>query len=219
MGFYQMTLTIAEIERISKEIRDYFRAESVNLSIQRIKMNFYEEVEEALDSLNQMANDSMTTEKIDTFRRIMDKKEIMEKNLKNFLLKRYEKLMRDSLFEISSKTYEPLAPPEKKFIMEMHNQMDALFRGILTPGNKDEQKPVVVEEDSKQPDEPIEKTERSVKSSENKMIVLSVTADYIPVATSFSDFYLHRADIVYLPEDIANILKEKKYAREIKELN
>ncbi len=223
MGLYQMTLTIAEIERISKEIRDYYRAESVNLSIQKIKMSFYDEIEEALESLNEMANESIAKDRIETYRKVMDKKEIMEKNLKNFLLKRYEKLMRESLYDISSKTYEPLAQPEKKFIMEMHNQMDALFRNILSPMSKGEEKQLKNEESTIVQDKAAKKEEIEEKQEtqpiKSEMMVLSVMADYLPVATYIGDFYLHHADIVYLPKEIGQILLERKYAREIKNLS
>lgn len=220
MALYHMTLTIAEIERISKEIRDCYRAESVNLSIQKIKMSFYDEVEEALESLNEMANHSK--DRIDTYRKVMDKKEIMEKNLKNFLLKRYEKLLRESLFDISSKTYEPLAPDEKKFIMEMHNQMDALFRSILYPTAKDEElqseeNEEIIIGDVKPPQEITEVKAEPVQVKSD-MMALSVIADYLPVATYIGDFYLHHADIVYLPKEIGKILLERKYVREIKYL-
>ena len=209
----QMTLTVAEIERISKEIREYYRVESVNQSIQKIRSNFYEEVKEALETLNEMAKESVSQSKIENYRKIMDKKEMMEKSLHNFLLKRYDKLMRDSLFEISSKTYEPLAPSEKRFIMEMHNHMAAIFDNIEKPQEHAEVTPV------KKPEEKIEEKKEPEKVKEEiEMIPLTFLADYLPVATSIGDFYLHKSDIVYLPAEIADLLLTRKYVRKIQEM-
>jgi hypothetical protein len=45
------------------------------------------------------------------------------------------------------------------------------------------------------------------------MRLVSVTAEYLPVATSIGDFYLHKNDILYLPQKAAELITEKKYAR------
>jgi len=131
-----MVLTIAEIDRISREIRDYYRQESASVQIQKIRGNFYESVKEALESLEEMARTNISPEKIDAYRRIMDKKDIMEKNLRNFLLKRYEKILRDSLFEIGSTVLEKLTQQEKHFIMEKHNEMQDYIESIVNPGKQ-----------------------------------------------------------------------------------
>jgi DNA replication initiation complex subunit (GINS family) len=216
-----MVLTIAEIERISKEIRENYRVESVNQSIQKIKSNFYNEVKEALESLNEMAKVSLAEAKIESYRKIMDKKESMERNLKNFLLKRFEKLMRDSLFEIGSKTYEPLTPEEKVFIMDTHNRMTKYLDNLSKPSQETDS---ATSEKAEVENEPEEKKEVATenktvknKSSEEfeNLAPVVVLSEYLPVATSIGDFYLHKNDIAYLPIQIVDILSSRKYARKI----
>ena len=87
-----MTLTASEIDKIAREIRDYFRQESATVQIQKIKPNFYERAKEAIESLDEMARSNISPERIDMYRKVMDKRDIIEKNLRNFLLKRYEKI-------------------------------------------------------------------------------------------------------------------------------
>ena len=211
-----MGLSIVEIERITKEIREYYRIESSSQSIQKIKSNFYNEVKEAIITLNEMAAKSVSESKIENYRKIMDKKEKLENNLKNFLLKRYEKLLRDSLFDISSKTYEPLAPEEKKFIMENHNTMMAFLEKILKP---EEEKAMDEEEIPQESIEgaALEKEEASAKAKEEieQLSSVAVYADFLPVATAIGDFYLHKGDIVYLPDQISEILVSRKYAKKV----
>ncbi len=221
-----MALSIADIERISKEIREYYRIESVNQSIQKIKPNFYNEVKEAIATLSEMATKSVSDSKIESYRKIMDKKEIMEKNLRNFLLKRYEKLLRDSLFDISSKTYEPLAPEEKVFIMENHNRMMNYLDRILKPedespdGEGSSEEGIVETEPPEREEKTIQKSkdessESLPKRNMEDLVPVSVIADYLPLSTSFGDFYLHKADIVYLPSDTTEILVSRKYAKRL----
>ncbi|MCI2412979.1 hypothetical protein [Cuniculiplasma divulgatum] len=213
-----MGLSIVEIERITKEIREYYRIESSSQSIQRIKPSFYTEVREALTTLNEMAAKSVSESRIENYRKIMDKKEKLENNLRNFLLKRYEKLLRDSLFDISSKTYEPLAPEEKTFIMENHNKMMAYLERIIKPeeepGKEEENEESISTPETGDGERKIENGQK-IRTEAEKMSTVSVTADFLPVATSVGDFYLHKGDIVFLPDTVTEILVSRKYARKI----
>ncbi len=207
-----MVLSIAEIDRISREIRDYYRQESASVQIQKIRGNFYESVKEALESLEEMARTNVSPEKIDAYRRIMDKKDIMEKNLRNFLLKRYEKILRDSLFEIGSTVLEKLTQQEKRFIMEKHNEMQDYIESIVNPG-----KQTKVEAESQAVVEKVQ-TEHHKESNdinenrvEGKLVPVAITVDYLPVATSFGDFYFHKNDIAYIPEESAQLVLARKF--------
>ncbi|MCL4346248.1 MAG: hypothetical protein M1496_07840 [Candidatus Thermoplasmatota archaeon] len=219
-----MTLTVAEIDRISREIRDYYRQESASVQIQKIKGNFYEQVKEAMESLDQMAGANISPEKIDLYRKIMDKKDMMEKNLRNFLLKRYEKILRDSLFEIGSTVLEKLTPEEKLFIMNMHNQMQDYFGKIIKPAKEEdleEALETVVQQENKKTVTSEEKgsegdseKEKAVQDMVEPMVPVTITVEYLPVATSMGDFYLHKNDIVYLPEKAAEIITSRSYGRQ-----
>ncbi|MGP6239058.1 hypothetical protein ACNF40_01410 [Cuniculiplasma sp. SKW4] len=215
-----MTLTVAEIDRISREIRDYYRQESATVQIQKIRGNFYEQVKDAMESLEEMARSNISPDTIDLYRKIMDKKDMIEKNLRNFLLKRYEKILRDSLFEIGSTVLEKLTPEEKIFIMNMHNQMQDVLEGIIKPSRVKEasmegivsgkyEEPSVAHEETKE-----EKGE-DIRAMSEPMVPVSVTVDFLPIATSAGDFYLHRNDIVYLPEKAAEIITSRSYGRRV----
>ncbi len=216
-----MTLTVAEIDKISREIRDYYRQESATVQIQKIRGNFYEQVKEAMESLEEMAKDNISPDTIDLYRKIMDKKDMMEKNLRNFLLKRYEKILRDSLFEIGSTVLEKLTPEEKIFIMNMHNQMQDILEKIIKPSRVQEPaaslETVVqgeYENESTEKDQIRDEQARVGQSISEPMIPVVITADYLPVATSAGDFYLHRNDIVYLPEKAAEIITSRSFGRQ-----
>ena len=216
-----MTLTVAEIDKISREIRDYYRQESATVQIQKIRGNFYEQVKEAMESLEEMAKDNISPDTIDLYRKIMDKKDMMEKNLRNFLLKRYEKILRDSLFEIGSTVLEKLTPEEKIFIMNMHNQMQDILEKIIKPSRVQEPaaslETVVqgeYENEATEKDQIRDEQARVGQSISEPMIPVVITADYLPVATSAGDFYLHRNDIVYLPEKAAEIITSRSFGRQ-----
>lgn len=213
-----MTLTVAEIDKISREIRDYYRQESATVQIQKIRGNFYEQVKDAMESLEEMARSNISPDTIDLYRKIMDKKDMMEKNLRNFLLKRYEKILRDSLFEIGSTVLEKLTPEEKIFIMNMHNQMQDVLEGIIRPSRAKETSMEAIvsgelEEPSNVHEEKHEETGEDKIAISETMVPVSVTVDYLPIATSAGDFYLHRNDIVYLPEKAAEIITSRSYGR------
>jgi hypothetical protein len=210
-----MTLTASEIDKIAREIRDYFRQESATVQIQKIKPNFYERAREAIESLDEMARNNISPERIDMYRKVMDKRDIIEKNIRNFLLKRYEKILRDSLFEIGSSIMDRLTSQEKIFIMDMHNRMALYIDGLIQVKN-------IAQKEEIEPVEEIttvgpyhEKTEegKHMPEATDPMNLVSVTAEYLPVATSIGDFYLHKNDILYLPVKAAELIIEKKYAR------
>ena len=210
-----MTLTASEIDKIAREIRDYFRQESATVQIQKIKPNFYERAREAIESLDEMARNNISPERIDMYRKVMDKRDIIEKNIRNFLLKRYEKILRDSLFEIGSSIMDRLTSQEKIFIMDMHNRMALYIDGLIQVKNiapKEEIEPV---EEITTVGPGHEKTEagKEMPETTDPMKLVSVTAEYLPVATSIGDFYLHKNDILYLPVKAAELIIEKKYAR------
>ncbi len=69
-----MTLTASEIDRIAREIRDYYRQESATVQIQKIKPNFYERAREAVESLDQLARENISPETIDVYRRSWTKR-------------------------------------------------------------------------------------------------------------------------------------------------
>ena len=211
-----MTLTASEIDRIAREIRDYYRQESATVQIQKIKPNFYERAREAVESLDQLARENISPETIDVYRKVMDKKDLIEKNLRNFFLKRYEKIMRDSLFELGSKTMDRIATQERTFILEMHNTMSIYIEGLIhSTGGTDKEKMALPERIVEE--EHVESTPSPRKESRTEepdaMRLVSVTAEYLPVATSIGDFYLHKNDILYLPQKAAELITEKKYAR------
>ncbi len=210
-----MTLTASEIDKVAREIRDYYRQESATVQIQKIKLNFYERAREAIESLDEMARSNISPERIDMYRKVMDKRDIIEKNLRNFLLKRYEKILRDSLFEIGSSIMDRLTSQEKVFIMDMHNRMSLYIDGLIQVKNipqKEEIEPVgeivnlVPEHEKTEPG-------KEMAVDTDPMRLVSVTAEYLPVATSIGDFYLHKNDILYIPVKAAELITEKKYAR------
>ena len=210
-----MTLTASEIDKIAREIRDYFRQESATVQIQKIKPNFYERAKEAIESLDEMARSNISPERIDMYRKVMDKRDIIEKNLRNFLLKRYEKILRDSLFEIGSSIMDRLTSQEKIFIMDMHNRMSLYIEGLILVKNiapKEEIEPVE-EISTVHPDHEKAEAGKHIPESTDPMKLVSVNAEYLPVATSIGDFYLHKNDILYLPVKAAELIIEKKYAR------
>jgi DNA replication initiation complex subunit (GINS family) len=206
-----MPLNASDIDRLFKKIRDYSRIESKGVTLNRINQDFYSEVREALLFLKEMAEESLSKGDIDQYIAIREREGNIKKSLSLFFQKRYEKILRESLYDIEGKTLDILTPQEREFIMKMHNEMMVIRDSLVDPGKIQERESP--EESHKEPeikqeiDEPQSVPERSEDLSQ-----LRITIDYMPIALKDGNYYLRKNDIIYLPKNIAEILLKRESA-------
>jgi DNA replication initiation complex subunit (GINS family) len=210
-----MPVTPSDMDRLFKKIRDYSRIESSRVPLNRINQDFYSEVREALLAMKEMAEESLSKGDIDQYIGIREREGNIKKSLSLFFQKRYEKILRESLYDIEGKTLDILTPQEREFIMKMHNEMMAIRSSLIDPGKiqekqptrEDQNEPTIKEETNEPPNEP---------KALNEFSSLRITADYMPIALKDGNYYLRKNDIIYLPKNIAEILLKRESAVSIK---
>ncbi|MHB8372433.1 MAG: hypothetical protein ACYDAO_05330 [Thermoplasmataceae archaeon] len=206
-----MPITPTDIDRLFKKIRDYSRVESSRVSLNRINQDFYNEVRETLLAMKEMAEESLSNGDIDQYIGIREREGNIRKSLALFFQKRYEKILRESLYDIEGKTLDILTSEEREFIMKMHNEMMGIRDSLLDPWKKQERessRESIKEPEIKQePEEPPNIQERN-----KDYTCLRITVDYMPIALKNGNYYLRKNDIIHLPKNIAEILLKRESA-------
>lgn len=207
-----MSISKAEIERLSKDIRTYFRQEMKSIMIQPIRPTFYSEVKKLLLDIDELSREYVNNNDLENLRQLMNKKDVIIKNLRNFLTKRYEKIMRDSLLELDSKLMSNLTDEEKYFITEMHQKIERHFDGVLRPGQEapPDEKLTIQEETTDFEGE--ETQEQDVKED---YVLVMIKANDLSFSDRERDYYLYKNDFVFLPRASANIIIEKNHGKKI----
>ncbi|MHB1492287.1 MAG: hypothetical protein ACYCR7_01135 [Thermoplasmataceae archaeon] len=210
-----MPVTPSDMDRLFKKIRDYSRIESSRVPLNRINQDFYSEVREALLAMKEMAEESLSKGDIDQYIGIREREGNIKKSLSLFFQKRYEKILRESLYDIEGKTLDILTPQEREFIMKMHNEMMVIRSSLIDPGKIQEKPPIM--EDQNEPTIKQEVNEPpNAQEAINEFSSLRITADYMPIALKDGNYYLRKNDIIYLPKNIAEILLKRESAVSIK---
>ena len=206
-----MPLNASDIDRLFKKIRDYSRIESKGVTLNRINQDFYSEVREALLFLKEMAEESLSKGDIDQYIAIREREGNIKKSLSLFFQKRYEKILRESLYDIEGKTLDILTPQEREFIMKMHNEMMVIRDSLIDPGKIQER-----ESPEESHEEPEIKQEigapQNIPARSEDLARLRITIDYMPIALKDGNYYLRKNDIIYLPKNIAEILLKRESA-------
>ena len=206
-----MPLNASDIDRLFKKIRDYSRIESKGVTLNRINQDFYSEVREALLFLKGMAEESLSKGDIDQYIAVREREGNIKKSLSLFFQKRYEKILRESLYDIEGKTLDILTPQEREFIMKMHNEMMAIRDSLIDPGKIQERESP--EESHEEPEikQEIGVPQDTTARSED-LARLRITVDYMPIALKDGNYYLRKNDIIYLPKNIVEILLKRESA-------
>ncbi|WP_075057737.1 hypothetical protein [Thermogymnomonas acidicola] len=169
-----------------------------------------------LIDLEDEAQRSLAAQDIDRFIRLKDRKDQIEKDLRSFLQKRFEKILIAAIYELDSATMESLTQEEREIILEIHNLVQDRFDAFLLKRKQKEPEQQVVEEHGgageeekaeEQAGEPM--AEAPGESGEVKYVLIRVLSDQPPIAQEDRDYYLHENDILYVPEEFAEILVKR----------
>ena len=210
-----MSLTPAQVDKISEELKSVLRVEVKSKKIKKIEPNFYKVIVNALESLNSDAEDHLSNQNITGYIQTKERISEIEKDFKAFFQRRFEKIATYSIYDLETDLMNSLTPEEKEFITRLHNAMQDEYDHLLLkrkekkPENPEENAPKsehVIEEEST-----VSETE-GLEKEEDSYILVRITGDQPPIAQSDKNYYLHDNDLVYLPNKFAEILINRNSA-------
>ncbi len=210
-----MSLTPAQIDKISEELKSVLRVEVKSKKIKKIESNFYKVIVNALESLNSDAEDHLSNQNITGYIQTKERISEIEKDFKAFFQRRFEKIATYSIYDLETDLMNSLTPEEKEFITRLHNAMQDEYDHLLL--KRKEKKPDKPEELSQPPDHAVEvegdlSEAKGLEKEEDSYILVRITGDQPPIAQSEKNYYLHDNDLVYLPKKFAEILISRNAA-------
>ena len=223
-----MTLDPTQIDKVASELRSFFRAEFRSKKIKKLDPSFYKNVTSALESLNEEAEKSLKAQDITSYMDLKKKVSDLEKDFKALFQRRFEKIATFSIYPLDSELMNTLTPEEKEFIVRLHNMMqdeqNLLINKISLPLEKKDETSMQPEKEKtaaveasipEEPPETEEESEPPLVKHESEYVLVRIMADQPPIAQPDRDYYLHENDLVYLPEDFADILLKRKAAQKV----
>lgn len=221
-----MTLSPVQIDKVIDELRSFLRAEVRSKKIKKLDPSFYKNVTSALDTLKQEAEGYLVEQDITNYITIKERSTDIERDFKALFQRRFEKIATLSIYDLDSELMNSLTPEEKEFIVQLHNMMQDQYNVLLNklpPSEEtDEKEPRKQPEEAKKPESPPEPgtsaetvgstEEKTDKTSPPEYVMVRITGDQPPIAQPDRDYYLHENDVVYLPEEFAEILIGRKAA-------
>ena len=203
-----MTLTPAQIDKVSDEIRSMIRAEIRSRKIRKIDPSFYKNINSALYTLRTEAEVYLKNQDIGKYIQIKNRADDLERDFKSFFQRRFEKIATRSIYDLEGELMNALTPEEKEFITELHNAMRDEYNALLSESKQ------VAEQESEETPGVVEKEIVAVKpeSKADKKVVVMITTDLPPIAQPDRDYFLHKNDILYLPESFADMLIKRNSA-------
>lgn len=218
-----MTLDPAKIDKVSDELRSFYRAESRSKKVKKLEPNFYKNVTAAIESLKAEAETYLIKQEsanyIDIWKRIKE----LEDDFKALFQKRFQKIATLSVYELDGELMGALTPEEKEFITNLHNMIQDEYNFLLNKlPRKEEKTEEPVEENrheaGNEPEDEDSGGEKEEPASEPKgdeYLLVRILGDQPPIAQPDRDYYLHDNDLVYLPEKFADILIKRKAALKV----
>ena len=221
-----MSLDPTQIDKVATELRSFFRAEFRSKKIKKLDPAFYKNVTSALESLNQEAEKSLKAQDITAYMDLKKKVSDLEKDFKALFQRRFEKIATLSIYPLDSELMNSLTPEEKEFIVTLHNMMqdqqNLLINKLPPPQEAKEEAPKQADKGKQAMEEPAEEQETAepapeepVEEKESELILVRILGDQPPIAQPDRDYYLHDNDLVYLPEQFAEILIKRNAARKV----
>jgi len=206
-----VTLTPAQIDKVSDELRSMIRAEIRSRKIRKIDPSFYKSINSALYTLRTEAEVYLKNQDIGKYIQIKNRADDLERDFKSFFQRRFEKIATRSIYDLDGELMNSLTPEEKEFITELHNAMRDEYNALLS-----ESKPVT-EQNTEETAGVIEKeiVAAKPKPEADKKVIVLITTDLPPIAQPERDYFLHKNDILYLSESFADMLIKRNSARKL----
>jgi DNA replication factor GINS len=213
-----MSLTPAQVDKISEELKSVLRVEVKSKKIKKIESNFYKVIVNALESLNSDAEDHLSNQNITGYIQTKERISEIEKDFKAFFQRRFEKIATYSIYDLETDLMNSLTPEEKEFITRLHNAMQDEYDHLLM--KRKEKKPEIQEEHKSELEHAAEEIkpendERGLEKEEDLYILVRIVGDQPPIAQAEKNYYLHDNDLVYLPKKFAEILVNRNSAVKI----
>ncbi|WP_393971470.1 hypothetical protein OXIME_000028 [Oxyplasma meridianum] len=215
-----MSLTPAQVDKISEELKSVLRVEVKSKKIKKIESNFYKVIVNALESLNSDAEDYLSNQDITGYIQTKERISEIEKDFKAFFQRRFEKIATYSIYDLETELMNLLTPEEKEFITKLHNAMQDEYDHLLM--KRREKKPEIKDDQKTEPDHKTEEVEnvnsgldRDIENDKDSYIIVRIIGDQPPIAQAEKNYYLHDNDLVYLPKKFAEILISRNSAVKI----
>jgi len=203
-----MTLTPAQIDKVSDELRSMIRVEIRSRKIKKIEPSFYKTLNQALLTLRSEAEVYLKNHEIGKYIQIKSRADDLERDFKSLFQRRFEKIATRSIYDLDSELMNSLSPEEKEFVTQLHNIMVDEYNLLLTDSKPREMQIPEVENKGNEK----ESTSTPSEPKVNNDVIVMITADLPPIAQLDRDYFLHKNDIVYLPEAFANMLMKRNSA-------
>lgn len=214
-----MTFTPAQIDKVSDDLRSFLRVEVRSKKVKKLDPAFYKNVTEALETLKAEADTYLVKQDITNYINLKERIDYIERDFKALFQRRFEKIATLSIYDLDSELMNSLTPEEKEFISRLHNMMLDEYNFLLNKISQKEEETEGAREEEPESG-PIEsggkgkepEAEEEAPPQEEKYLVVRITGDQPPIAQPEGDYYLHDNDLVYLPENFAEILIKRKAA-------
>lgn len=215
-----MTLNPAQIDKVSDDLRSFLRVEVRSKKLKKLDPAFYKNVTSALDTLKDEAEIYLQKQDITNYINIKARINDIERDFRALFQRRFEKIATFSIYDLDSELMNSLTPEEKEFITRLHNMMQDQYNMLLN-------KVAAEEEQEKEPEEetaPVQEVEgaeheappeEEVVAPRDQFTLVRIVGDQPPIAQPDRDYILHDNDLVYLPENFADILIKRKAALKI----
>ncbi len=215
-----MTLNPAQIDKVSDELRSFLRVEVRSKKLKKLDPSFYKNVTGALETLKEEAESYLVKQDITNYINLKARINDIERDFRALFQRRFEKISTLSIYDLDSELMNSLTPEEKEFITRLHNMMQDQYNLLLNKAPQmDEPEETPAEDKENVPEEkeepPAERAEAEMVSKKDEYILVRILGDQPPIAQPEGDYYLHDNDLVYLPENFAEILVKRKAALKV----
>ena len=213
-----MSLTQAQVDKFTEELKSMLRVESKSRKIKKLDHGFYKGLVEVLTSLRFEANGYLHATDITNYIKVNERIKNIESDFKAFFEKRFEKIAVLSIYDIGLDLIDLLTPEERDFLTKLHVGMQDEFNRILqkTEEKKIENVPEPMSKNQEVPSPSVNKsTPIDEKARSSNLIPVRITEDQPPIAQPERNYYLRANDIIYLGEGFANLLIKRGCAIKI----
>lgn len=216
-----------EEENYYKTLRKIQQAEKNSPQITRINNEFYQDVTRFLHELeNRLGKEKKPQKKM----LLAEECQNIEKIIRNIYEQREKKIMLAAIAKArgGNPTIKTLLPEEKMFFDELYHNIVLFRKKIFMQDQEDEEEieqsaevqPASEKTENVSPKKKEPKVEeQKTKQNQSNMHPILRIVDDIPsfVGTDNNTYSLHKGDILSVPEDMADMLLNKKVAIKINE--
>ncbi len=207
-------LDLNKYDKTLEDLKSHLFSERKLRKLDKLEPNFYKNIHSLLIELDVEKNDMLLKAEIKKYMDITHLIDEIRKNFKAFFQIRFEKIARYSVYDMRDSILENMTPEEKNIIKELSSKIDAYysdFSGVRQPEEKTEEETEIMDElQTSTAGQEIEVKNKEPQSSKNVIYKLvRIIQDLPPIAQPEKDYYLHKNDVLYLPEDFSEILHRR----------